>query len=94
MTEPAYKKARKRQLVKDITDFIISHMLPDYIDYQTLDDLKSDIESQTEDQGEIGAFCDHFGLGSWFEDVLSDCDFCVEDFYAEYAKEIEWRAKE
>ncbi|MBR2586991.1 hypothetical protein IKE71_01295 [Candidatus Saccharibacteria bacterium] len=94
MADSSLTKYRKKQLREKLTTFIIENVVPDYIDYQSLEDMQSFIAASEEDQGEIGAFCDFFGLGPWFEETLAECDFSVDDFYADYAKEIEWRAQE
>lgn len=93
MTEPAYKKARKRTQRESLLKFLLENLLPDYIDYAKLDDIKNFVNNESEERGEYGAFCDYFELGRWFEARMEDCDFDLQDFYEEYAKEIEWRAE-
>lgn len=94
MSEPAYKKVRKANLRKKLMEFLLENLLPDYIDYAQLDDIKRFVNNESEECGEYGAFCDYFGLGRWFETKMEECEFDLDDFYSEYAKEIEWRAQE
>lgn len=96
MTSPeTLSEYRKKMMRKRLMDFMLQNLLPDYIDYAILDDIKTFVNNETEEYGsEISAFCEYFGLGRWFETKMEDCDFEIEDFFAEYAKEIEWRAAE
>ena len=70
------------------------NLIPDYIDYATLDDIKNFVNNEEEELGEYGAFCEYFGLGRWFESMMEACDFDLTEFCDEYAKEIEWRAQD
>ena len=94
MSEPGYKKVRKANLRKNLMNFLLQNLLPDYIDYEQLETLKQYVRNETEDAGEYGAFCDYYNLGGWFKDKMYDCNFDLEEFYSEYAKEIKWRAEE
>ena len=94
MSEPSYKRVRKASLHKRLMEFLLENLLPDYIDYGQLDRLKNFVKSEEDECGEYGAFCDYYNLGRWFEDKMYECDFDLDEFYSEYAKEIEWRAKE
>lgn len=93
MTEPAYKRARRRTQRESLLKFLLENLLPDYIDYELLESLKSFVYTESEERGEYGAFCDYFELGRWFETRMEDCKFELQDFYDEYAKEIERRAE-
>ena len=92
MSEPAYKKVRRDRQRKALLQFLLDNLLPDYIDYELLDDIKDFVQAEAPERGEYGAFCDYFGLGRWFETKMEDCKFDIQDFFDEYAKEIEWRA--
>lgn len=92
MAEAGYIKARKRNMRETLMKFLLEVLLPDYIDYEMLDTVKNFVRNESDELGEYGAFCEYFELGLFFEKKMEDCDFDLEDFYAEYAKEIEWRA--
>ena len=94
MPEPAYKRVRKANLRKKLLDFLLDTILPDYIDYDQLETLKNFVNVEAEECGEYGAFCDYFELGRWFEMKMEECEFDLDEFYDEYAREIERRAEE
>ena len=84
---------RKRQLREAITGFIIDYVLQDEISYESLNDLRLFCVNEYEEyNGLIGALCEFFGLGVWFQKKMEECEFDVEEFYLFYEKEIERRA--
>ena len=84
-----YRKARMRER---LMKFLLENLLPDYIHYDLLETVKSFTYNEIEEYGsEYGAFCAYYELGRWFETKMEDCDFDLDDFFAEYAKEIERR---
>lgn len=94
MRAQGYKMIRKSRKRKELLDFMLNNLIPDYIDYAALDDIENFVNNEKEDLGEYGAFCEYFGLGRWFESMMEACEFDLSEFFDEYAKEIEWRAQE
>ena len=91
--ESGYIKIRKKNMRTLLMDFLVNVVLPreEYLSYDDLNELKSFVSNGEEENGIYGAFCDYWGLGRWFEAAMEDCDFDLDDFYSEYAREIEYR---
>lgn len=87
-------ETRKSVRRKRLMSFLFEEVVPDYINYDMLDELKRYVASMSAELGEYGAFCDYYDLGDWFRKRMAIYDFDLDEFYAEYAEEVKWRSEE
>lgn len=86
--EEKYIEGRKKARRRELMDFLTKNLIRG-LDYDKYRDLKNYVDSDFDEQGEIGAFCDFYELGHWFEEELAGCDFDVYDFIDYYRQVLD-----